>query len=130
LIPGWNTNCPHGVVYSVPESLQEIAGLAPQLCSSCILPHPFQLVMHQSSYHSTLYNLDPDTVIKRKKKTPKSETWVSALGHLLRFCVTHPVNCQLVQLMQYPSHNPTGESQALLRRDMLRAYPLIWKVGI
>jgi hypothetical protein len=40
-----------------PQPLQANAGVVPWLDHSCLLPDPFQFIIHQSSYRSVLYNL-------------------------------------------------------------------------
>lgn len=74
--------------------------------------------MQQSSYHSTLYSLHSDTVIRwTTNNTPVRKAGVSPGMPDVILCHTS-CNCQLVQLMQCPSHNPTGKCQALLCRDI------------
>jgi hypothetical protein len=78
---GWDTVYP-GWHFSWFSSVsQDNSGIIPILGHHCFLPNYFQLIIHQSSYYSTLYILDTNSVVKlTRKKTPAKE-WNYVQGH-------------------------------------------------
>jgi hypothetical protein len=48
----------------LPQSLQENVGIVARLGQDRVLPNPFHFLIHQSLYHSRLYRLNTDTIVK------------------------------------------------------------------
>jgi hypothetical protein len=47
-----------------PQSIQATTGMVPRLGHDRFLPNPFRIIIHQSSYHLTLYSLATNSVVK------------------------------------------------------------------
>jgi hypothetical protein len=55
--------------------LQTNSGIVPQLDHDCIIPDPFQFVIHLSSYHLTVYSLAADSVVKQSSLKVKTSEY-------------------------------------------------------
>jgi hypothetical protein len=60
----WFQSCPGQNISVVSQPFKANSGEVPRLSNNLFLPNPFQFIIHLPSYHSTLCNVDTDSVVK------------------------------------------------------------------
>jgi hypothetical protein len=87
------------------------AGMVPRWGNGRILSNPFQLIIHQSSYHFILYSLSADSIIKWSTKFLElSSSWEAASCAAIKNFPTFMESEGSLPCSQEPSTGPYPES--------------------